>query len=146
MTADIKKCESDFVLIAQAPHSKNLQVVIGECKSDGGEITADDVTKLSAVADALRTVGCEAFILLAKTSNFTPEEIERCKGARAPNGHRVILLAKRELEPYDPYELATEEFEIRQYAHSLEHMGQNTHAIYFEPRPKKTVAAKSGSE
>jgi hypothetical protein len=55
-------------------------------------------------------------------------------------------LAKRELEPYDPYELATEEFEIRQYAHSLGHMGQNTHAIYFEPRPKKTVAAGSGSE
>jgi hypothetical protein len=104
------------VLIAQAPQSKNLQVVIGECKSDRGEITADDVTKLSAVADALRSVGCEAFILFAKTSSFTAEEIERCKGARAPNCHRVILLAKRELEPYDPYELAKEEFEIRQYA------------------------------
>jgi len=146
VTADIKKCESDFVLIAQAPQSKNVQVVIGECKGDGGEITADDVTKLGAVADALRGVGCEPFILFAKTSNFTPEEIERCKGARDPIGHRIILLAKRELEPYDPYELATEEFEIRQYAHSLVHMSQNTHAIYFEPRPKKTVSAGSGSE
>lgn len=146
VTADIKKCETDFVLIAQAPQSKNLQVVIGECKSDGGEITAEDVKKLSAVADALHSVGCAPFIVFAKTSDFTAEEIEICKGAQVPDGQGIILLAKRELEPYDPYELATEEFEIRQYAHSLGHMGQNTHAIYFEPRPKKTVAAASGSE
>ena len=146
VNADIKKCESDFVLIAKAPQSKNLQVVIGECKSDGGEITADDLTKLSAVADALGSVDCEAFMLFAKTSNFTPEEIERCKGARNPNGNRIILLAKRELEPYDPYELAREQFEINQYAHSLGHMCQNTHAIYFEPRPKRSVEARSSSE
>ena len=67
-------------------------------------------------------------------------------GERAPNHHRVILLAKRELDPYDPYELAKEEFEIRQYTHSLGHMGQNTDVIYFEPRPKKAVAAGSDPE
>jgi hypothetical protein len=80
--------------VARATQSKNLQVVIGECKSDGGEITADDVTKLGAVDDALSGVGCETFILFAKTSSFTSEEIERCKAARAPNGHRVIIWAK----------------------------------------------------
>jgi hypothetical protein len=146
VTAGNKKCESDFVLIAQEQQSKHLQIVIGECKSDGGEITANDVQNLSAVADALRSVNCDSFIVFAKTSAFTAEEIERCRGAQAGNGHRVILLAKRELEPYDPYELAEKEFEIRQYTHSLGHMGQNTHAIYFEPRPKKAVAAGSDPE
>jgi hypothetical protein len=146
VAAEIKKCESDFVLLAQAPQSKNLQVVIGECKSDGGEITTDDVIKLCAVADTLGSIDCDPFIVFAKTSNFTAEEIERCKGARTPNGHRVILLAKRELEPYYPYELTAKEFEIRPYAHSLGHMAQVTHVVYFEPRPKKIIAAASGPE
>ena len=68
--------------------------MIGEWpKNDGGEITADDMTKFSAVADAIAaSSSSEAFILFAKTSNFIPQEIERCKGrARlmCHPGHRV---------------------------------------------------------
>ena len=139
ITADIQKCETDFVLIVEAPGTKDLQIAIGECKSDGGEITADDVTKLTRVADALSAKSsCEAFIIFSKTSSFTQEEVERCKAAQAKS-RRVILLSERELKPYDLYEQAAKEFHIDRYASSFEQMAQATHGIYFEPRPKYPV-------
>jgi len=39
------------------------------------------VRKLSKVAEALRDSPCEVFILFSN-GRFTPEEIERCRGAR----------------------------------------------------------------
>jgi hypothetical protein len=136
ITADIQKCETDFVLIVEAPRTNALKVAIGECKSDGGEITADDVTKLTRVANALTAKSCEAFIIFSKTSSFTPEEVERCKAAQAKYGRRVILLSERELKPYYLYEQTAKEFEIDQYASSFDETAQATHNIYFEPRPK----------
>lgn len=120
--------------------------MIGECKSDGGEITSDDVNKLSAVAGELRRNDCDPFIVFAKTSIFTAEEIEICKGAASHNANNVILLAKRELEPHYPDELTAEEFDIKPYAHSLAQMSAVTRATYFEPRPKKIIAVASISE
>ncbi len=140
ITADIQQCETDFVLIAEAPRTKTLHVGIGECKSDGGEITSDDVTKLTRVADALTTKSCEAFIIFSKTSRFTPEEVERCKAAQAKYRRRVILLSERELKPYYLYEQTAKEFEINQHASSFEQMAQATHNIYFEPRPRTVPA------
>jgi hypothetical protein len=139
ITADIQKCETDFVLIVDAPRTKTLQVAIGECKSEGGEITADDVTKLARVADALTAKSCEAFIIFSKTSSFTPEEVERCKAAQAKYRRRVILLSERELKPYYLYEQTAKDFEISPYASSFDQMAQATHTIYFEPRPKASM-------
>lgn len=137
ITADIQKCETDFVLIAEAPRTGTLQIGIGECKSDGGEITADDVTKLTRVADALTAKrNCEAFVIFSKTGCFTAEEVEQCKAAQTKYNRRVILLSERELRPYYLYEQTAKEFEIDQYARSFEQMAQATHNIYFEPRPK----------
>ena len=136
ITADIQRCETDFVLIVDAPRTKTLQVAIGECKSDGGEITVDDVTKLARVADALTAKNCEAFIIFSKTSSFTPEEVERCKVAQAKYRRRVILLSERELKPYFLYEQTAKEFEISPYASSFDQMALATHSIYFEPRSK----------
>jgi hypothetical protein len=134
-TASIVKCETDFVLLAEAPREKTLQIVIGECKGNK-EITADDVRKLGLVADALTEGdGCEAFIVFSKTSDFTPEEVERCKAGQGRYGLRVILLSERDLEPYHVYELAEKEFEIPS-AVLLEDMAQATQNIYFAPRPK----------
>jgi hypothetical protein len=135
-TARIEKCETDFVLIAEKPAEKTLQVVIGECKSNK-EISSDDVQKLGLVADALVNGGtCEAFIVFAKTSSFTPEEVDRCKAAQGQFSSRVILLSGRELEPYYLYEQAVKEFEISPYASSLEQMAEATQGIYFAPRPQ----------
>jgi hypothetical protein len=83
-TAAIETCEADLILLASSfPHSgKPLELVIAECKDAGGEISEEDVRKLSKVAGALQDSPCEVFILFAKCGQFTDEEIQRCKNAR----------------------------------------------------------------
>jgi hypothetical protein len=139
-SAAIEKCESDFVAVVRAGR-EGTQIVIGECKDQGGEISEEDVRKLTAVANAFDPMWCKAFIVFAKAGEFTKEEIERCaKAQRFEPDHRVILLSARELEPYSAYERADKEFEIPRTAIRLEDMGINTQNIFFKPRPKDTSA------
>jgi hypothetical protein len=149
-TAPIENCEADFVaLLPSLPRSgKPLELVVAECKDSGGEITDEDVRKLSKVAEALRDSPCEVFILFSKCGRFTPEEIERCKGARRKlfehQGkthylNNVIMLSASELEPYFLYEQADKQFQIKRYVNSLEDLAINTVNIFFEPKPKPSA-------
>jgi hypothetical protein len=134
--ANIHKCESDFVLLAESLPERTLQIAIGECK-ENLPITGDDVRNLALVADALTAArDCEAFIVFAKTGQFTAEEVERCKAAQGQYARRVILLSERELEPYFMYQRAEKEFEIRASAISLDDMVRATETIYFNPKPR----------
>jgi hypothetical protein len=137
-TANIRPCETDFVLIAESPRERIPQIVIGECKSDGGVIEPDDTQNMGLVADALAARDCEVFILFSKTGNFTSEEVDRCKRSQGSHRRRVILLSKRELEPYYPYTRTSTQFEISPHASSLEQMVRATHDVYFEPKPRQT--------
>lgn len=139
-TAKIENCETDFVLLTESLREKALQIAIGESKGNK-EITAEDVRKLSLVADAITEgEGCEVFIVFSKTSRFTSEEAERCKLAQGQYQRRVIMLSERELEPYFMYERAEQEFEIKRSAISLEDMVLATQNIYFDPKPKAQAA------
>lgn len=146
-TAAIEACEADLVILASSfPHSgKQLELVIAECKDAGGEITDEDVRKLSKVAGALRKGPFDVFILFAKCGQFTDAEIQRCKNARPKlfenQGqvhylNNIIMLSARELEPYYLYEQTEKEFEIKLYAHTFEELAMNTVNIFFEPKPK----------
>jgi hypothetical protein len=150
--AAIEACEADLVVLASNfQHSgKPLELVIAECKDAGGEITDEDVRKLSKVADALRKGPFDVFILFAKCGEFTDAEIHRCKnGRRKLFEHQgqvhylnnIIMLSARELEPYYLYEQTEKEFDIKPYAHTFEELAMNTVNIYFEPRPKTQPAA-----
>jgi hypothetical protein len=143
----IEACEADLVVLASSfQHSgKPLELVIAECKDAGGEITDEDVRKLSKVAETLRKGPFDVFILFAKCGEFTEAEIQRCKDARRKlfehQGqvyylNNIIMLSARELEPYDLYERTEKEFEIKPYAHTFEDLATNTVNIFFEPRPK----------
>jgi hypothetical protein len=149
-TTTIEACEADLVLLASSPprSEKPLELAIAECKDAGGEITDEDVRKLSKVAEALRDGPCRVYLLFAKCGQFTPAEIERCKNARRKlfehQGqvhylNSIIMLSARELEPYHLYEETEREFEITQYAHTFEELAINTANIFFEPRPKVTT-------
>ncbi len=105
-TAKIVPCETDFVVVSQKGYRNTVDLAIGECKANGGEITEDDVRKLTQVADAFPTNRLQPFIVFAKTTPFTTEEIARCGGAQTPDQLRVIMLSDRELEPYHVYERA----------------------------------------
>ncbi len=120
-------------------------MAIAECKDAGGEISEDDVRKLTKVAEALEKSPCQVFILFSKCGGFTNEEIDRCKAARrkffehdgkAHYTHNVIMLSERELEPYFIYERTEKGFVIERYAHSLEDLAMNTVNIFFDPKPK----------
>jgi hypothetical protein len=152
-TAPIEDCETDLVMLASSfGHSeKPLELVIAECKDSGGEITADDVRKLTKVAEALEGSPCDVFILFSKCGRFTHDEVERCKQARRKlfehegkthYANNVIMLSERELEPYLFYQQLEKEFEIQPYVHTFEDLAINTVNIYFEPRPKPVADAQ----
>jgi ribosomal protein S27E len=136
VTADIGACETDFVVIGGCDYEGRVSLGIGECKSSD-EITAQDVTNLTRVADAFPSKRISTYIVFSKTAPFTPEEIERCRAAQDPHRLRVILLSDRELEPYFVYERTEKEFEIRSSAISFEDLARATQHIYFEPRRKR---------
>lgn len=146
-TAAIEACEADLVILASSfqRSGKPLELVIAECKDAGGEITDDDLRKLSKVAEALRKGPFDVFILYAKCGEFKDVEIQRCKNARPKlfehQGevhylNNIILLSARELEPYYLYEQTEKEFEIKPYGHTFEELAMNTVKIFFEPRLK----------
>lgn len=145
--APIEECEADFILLAPgSPRSgKPLTLILGECKDAGGEISAEDVRKLTAVARALDDGPWDVFVLFAKCGEFIVAEIERCRAGRrkifehegvAHYFQDIIMLSRRELEPYYLYEETAREFEIQVYAHFFDELGHNTSNIYFEPKRK----------
>jgi hypothetical protein len=136
-------CETDFVMVTAGPSHQRPhlpQVLIAECKA-AGTISADDARKLSAIADALPWRRLSVFILFSKLGEFTPEEVEACALAQHKWGSRVILLSRRELEPYFLYEGHAGEHRFR--TTGLEDLAENTTSLYPQLRPQgwREVAA-----
>jgi hypothetical protein len=113
-------------------YGDGVGLAIAECKGRGGEITEEDVRKLSQVADAFPKDRIHPYIIFSKTAPFTAEEIARCRAAQPAGRKRVILLSDRELEPYFVCEWAAKEFEIDATAISLEDLANTTHELLFE--------------
>lgn len=134
-SSKIKTCEVDFVLMTPSYRDK-WDLAIGECKTRQA-ITREDVDNLRSVADALPSKRLNVYIVFAKLSPFTSEEIELCKSAQDKYRWRVIMFSDRELEPYHPYDWASEEFEVDRTVISLEDLAKATHQLYFDPKPKK---------
>jgi len=147
--AAVPKCETDFVALITAGirDDRPLQLLIGECKDRGGEITASDAANLKAVAEAFNKSPFSVYILFAKAGEFSTDEIDHCKSARTTIGthvvNNVILLSQRELEPYFMYSQSEKLFDIQSSAVSLMDMALNTHNIFFEPRAK--IVSESSS-
>jgi hypothetical protein len=134
VTAPINSCETDLVVITRS-YDGHVQLLIGECKTRE-EINDQDVANMKKVADAFPKERFEVFIVFAKLSHFTSEEIERCRVSQDQYRYRVILLCERELEPYFVYERTAQEFDINKTAVSLEDFAKNTHDIYFDPKQR----------
>lgn len=129
-TANIRKCETDFVAVVPTHRDGRIQIAIGECKTRKS-ITEDDIAKLKSVAAAFPTDRFDVFVILAKLTDFTQEEV-KCAAALNDEFHRrAILLTTRELEPYYLYERTAKEFNIDRFAVSFEGMANITQQIYF---------------
>lgn len=60
----ILACETDFVVVVEAPRDHRIQIVIGEAKTRQ-PVTANDVGKLTAIADAFPTDRFDVFVVFA---------------------------------------------------------------------------------
>jgi hypothetical protein len=136
ISAPIRSCETDFALLNKSFRGP-LNFVIGECKSLYGEITQGDLDNLTSIASAINADELKVFILLAKTGQFTADEVRRCKTAASAFPDRVIMLSQRELQPpLFTYESAAREFNVSATAVTLEDMARQTDGIFFNPRLK----------
>jgi hypothetical protein len=129
--SDIEPCEIDFIVVFPSLYPDRTQIVFGECKDVGGRIALDDLRKLNQVAAALPRHRFDTYLMLAKLSPFTPQEIEAAKALNGPYQHRVILLTDRELEPYRLYARSSKELGREMYGGSPKRLAEITYRLYF---------------
>ncbi len=135
-SAKISACETDFVAVIPGREGR-LNVAIGECKNRK-EITADDVAKLKAVANAFPSELFDVFVIFSKLDSFSHTEIDSLKQLNEEYHRRAILFTPRELEPYFLYERTSKEFSINEYAGSYEAMVGVTETVFFSKKDKES--------
>jgi len=128
---DLPSCEVDFVMILPRRDLNKAEIILGECKDEGGFVDSKDVENLRRIADALPANRFETYLVFAKLSPFTPEEIALARAANGPYQPRVILLTARELEPFDIYDRAKKEVGKDLRAGSPRDLAAATSQIYF---------------
>ncbi len=128
---DLPACEIDFLGIIPGRSLDRAEVILGECKDEGGQIDANDVENIRRVADAFPRRRFDVFILFAKLAPFSDDEVALAKSLNGEYQQRVILLTDRELEPFHLYERTQAETGIVTHGGSLEECARVTSAIYF---------------
>ena len=121
------------------------EVILGECKDEGGHVDAKDIGNLRQIADALPANRFTVYILLAKLAPFSADEIALARSLNGPYQRRVILLTARELEPYQIYERTQKELGITSYGGSPEELAAVTDHIYFA-QPANGAPAASDAQ
>src|SRR5215831_11945554 len=96
-----KRAEIDFCLI-HLEDSGEFQLVIGEAKSDGGEIDSDDIANAISIRAQFASKNIDCCLMFSKTADHFQErelnlfqEIDR-------QGIPLVLLTSNELESYYP--------------------------------------------
>jgi hypothetical protein len=129
--------EVDLVIIVPSRgFRERADVILGECKDQGGVLDRKDIDNLRRAADALPQSRFASYILLAKLAPFTATEIELAKSLNGPYQRRVIMLTARELEPYHLLERTSKEFGIASHGGSAEELANVTAQIYFSDAGK----------
>ena len=125
--------EVDFAWMIFRRSRRRAAVIIGECKDRRDDAIDDnDIRNLRRVADALPQSRFKTFILLAKLSPFSEQEIALARTLNGDHQLRVIMLSARELEPYHFLQRTKIEFpDINQHATSPEDLALATAQIYF---------------
>lgn len=127
-------CESDFVLITTGRddyHETLLQVLIGECKSEGGRIDEEDITKLGNLADSIPGKIAQTFVMFSKAGTFDADELALIKTLNKDNRSRVIIWSRDELEPSFPYQKHEEKLGHDAHSTSLSDMARVTTRLFF---------------
>jgi len=124
-------CEIDLVVL-NYKNQERIEIGIGECKSEGGKIDEEKISKLKNIREHFERKGLKCYLIFSKTADeFTKDEIELFKSLTEENIY-PILFTNKELEPYEPYEEYRKLNLPRQYAVTLEDMAMNSVHIYLK--------------
>ena len=128
----VPKCEIDFMAIHY--RGEKIDWALGEAKSAGGKIEADDVAHMKAVADKLKATGVKPYLVFSKTADsFSAEELELFRAAETEK-YSVILLTNKEIEPYNPFYEGDDSDKLpHKYVHSFDEMVRNSEYRYLRP-------------
>ena len=130
--AILPACEVDFLMVIPPDRfPQKPQILLGECKDEGGRINAENVEHLRQIADSLPSRRFDTYIVFAKLAPFTSAEVALVKMLNDPYQNRVILLTARELEPFHIYERTEAELGIQSYGNTPEELASVTARIYF---------------
>ena len=134
-----RSCETDLCVLCYH-HGRKTEIAIGECKSEKGRITSQDVSNLKAAREKLKAIGLDCYLVFSKTADsFYDEEIMLFRGLKAENVP-FVLFTNREIEPYHPYwEKESENLPVR-YPHTLAELARNSEFIYL-PAVVPAIAA-----
>ena len=127
----LPRCETDFVTMCLRTYPHKNALIIGECKDEGCRIEANDVENLKQVANAIPAHRFDTYVLLARLSPFTEDEIALARTLNDEYRQRVILLSARELEPYHLYERVERDLGIDSHGGSPAEMAKVTARMYF---------------
>lgn len=128
--AGLPECETDFVGIYAQSFPDAPIFIVGECKDEGDRIDQDDIKNLRAVADAIPK-RFDTFILLARLSPFSQEEIALAASLNERFRRRAILISARELEPYNIYDRVNAELGTQYRGMRPQDLADATEHIYF---------------
>jgi len=129
--SDLPACEIDFLGIIPAMSQGQAEIVLGECKDEGGQIDVKDVENMRRLADAFPRKRFDVFIVFAKLAPFSDDEVALAKSLNEKYHQRVVLLTDRELEPFHLYERTQAETGIVTHGGSLGECARVTSAMYF---------------
>ena len=93
---------------------------------------------LKRIADAIPSQRFDTYILLARLSPFSDQEIALAKTLNDRYHERAILLSARELEQYHIYERVKRDLKIDAHHGSPKELAHATTQIYFTA-PKNTA-------
>ena len=123
-------CETDLCIM-QYGSWRGIEIGIGECKSEKGSITQDDVEHLAAIRENLVAKGLNCYLIFSKSADaFDTEELELFRGLKKEQ-IPVILLLNKELEADEPYSKYTDRQLRSKFVASLEEMARNSMTIHF---------------
>ncbi len=144
MIEGVPPCEIDLMVVEH--RRGEISWGLGEAKSAGGEIDANDVGNMKSVADKLKKIGAHTYLIFAKTAeSFTQKEMELFTATRN-EGYLVILFTNKEIEPYDPFHDADEQEQLpHRYVHSFDEMVRNSEFRYLRPKPATGDTVSTGA-
>lgn len=131
---NVETCEVDFLLMLNGRQNNEespIQILIGECKSDGGVIDGEDVRKMKKLATELEEKVGQTYILFSKTGPYSEDEIKLIQSINEGHRSRAIIWGPDQLEPYMVYERAKEGSVPHPYANSLSDMAHNSSVLFF---------------